>query len=238
MRILLLENEAEMARALIEVLKRHDVLADHVRTIADADGMICDGTYDALVLDRRLPDGDGLDFVAALRRRKLSVPILVLTALCSVNHRVEGLERGADDYLGKPFAIEELLARMRALQRRGPTLSDKYLNFGNLSVASQTNEISIGGSLVDFSRREYLVMEALMRRPSRIVTRSNLIESVYALEDEIESNALDAHISRIRRKLIQAGASVEIRAVRNIGYLVRSKERHAINGHAPGASQA
>ncbi|NLS00907.1 response regulator transcription factor [Rhizobium sp. P38BS-XIX] len=236
MRILLLENEAEMARALVEALKRHDVLADHVRTIADAEGMICGGTYDALVLDRRLPDGDGLDFVAALRRRKQSVPILVLTALCNVHQRVEGLERGADDYLGKPFAIEELLARMRALQRRGPTLSDKYLNFGNLSVASQTNEISIGGSLVDFSRREYLVMEALMRRPSRIVTRSNLIESVYALEDEIESNALDAHISRIRRKLIQAGASVEIRAVRNIGYLVRSKERHVSEGYAPAVS--
>ena len=223
MRILLLEDEPEMARALLEALRRRDVLADHVRTIADADAMARIGTYDVLVLDRRLPDGEGLDLVASLRQRKYPVPILVLTALGSIDHRVDGLDSGADDYLAKPFAIEELLARLRALQRRGPTLSDKYLNFGNLSVDPRSNEISIAGSVVEFPRREYLVLETLMRRPNRIVTRSNLIESVYALEDEIGSNALDAHISRIRKKLILAGAAAEIRAVRNIGYLIRAK---------------
>ncbi|NTF44495.1 DNA-binding response regulator [Rhizobium sp. AC27/96] len=223
MRILLLEDEPEMARALLEALRRRDVLADHVRTIADADAMARVGTYDVLVLDRRLPDGEGLDLVAALRQRKYPVPILVLTALGSIDHRVDGLDSGADDYLAKPFAIEELLARLRALQRRGPAISDKYLNFGNLSVDPRSNEISIAGSVVEFPRREYLVLEALMRRPNRIVTRSNLIEAVYALEDEIGSNALDAHISRIRKKLVQAGAAAEIRAVRNIGYLIRAK---------------
>lgn len=223
MRILLLEDEPEMARALLEALRRRDVLADHVRTIADADAMARIGTYDVLVLDRRLPDGEGLDLVASLRQRKYPVPILVLTALGSIDHRVDGLDSGADDYLAKPFAIEELLARLRALQRRGPTLSDKYLNFGNLSVDPRSNEISIAGSVVEFPRREYLVLETLMRRPNRIVTRSNLIESVYALEDEIGSNALDAHISRIRKKLVLAGAAAEIRAVRNIGYLIRAK---------------
>jgi DNA-binding response OmpR family regulator len=220
---LLLEDEPEMARALLEALRRRDVLADHVRTIADADAMARIGTYDVLVLDRRLPDGEGLDLVASLRQRKYPVPILVLTALGSIDHRVDGLDSGADDYLAKPFAIEELLARLRALQRRGPTLSDKYLNFGNLSVDPRSNEISIAGSVVEFPRREYLVLETLMRRPNRIVTRSNLIESVYALEDEIGSNALDAHISRIRKKLVLAGAAAEIRAVRNIGYLIRAK---------------
>lgn len=223
MRILLLEDEPEMARALLEALRRRDVLADHVRTIADADAMARIGTYDVLVLDRRLPDGEGLDLVASLRQRKYPVPILVLTALGSIDHRVDGLDSGADDYLAKPFAIEELLARLRALQRRGPTLSDKYLNFGNLSVDPRSNEISIEGTIVEFPRREYLVLEALMRRPNRIVTRSNLIEAVYALEDEIGSNALDAHISRIRKKLVLAGAAAEIRAVRNIGYLIRAK---------------
>ncbi|MBB6485726.1 response regulator transcription factor [Rhizobium lusitanum] len=223
MRILLLEDEPEMAQALLEALRRRDVLADHVRTIADADAMARVGTYDVLVLDRRLPDGEGLDLVAALRQRKHPVPILVLTALGSVDHRVDGLDSGADDYLAKPFAIEELLARLRALQRRGPTISDKYLDFHNLSVDPRSNEVSIAGSVIEFPRREYLVLEALMRRPNRIVTRSNLIEAVYALEDEIGSNALDAHISRIRKKLVQAGAEVEIRAVRNIGYLVRAK---------------
>lgn len=223
MRILLLEDEPEMARALLEALRRRDVLADHVRTIADADAMARVGTYDVLVLDRRLPDGEGLDLVATLRQRKYPVPILVLTALGGIDHRVDGLDSGADDYLAKPFAIEELLARLRALQRRGPTISDKYLIFGNLSVDPRSNEISIEGSVIEFPRREYLVLEALMRRPNRIVTRSNLIEAVYALEDEIGSNALDAHISRIRKKLVLAGAAAEIRAVRNIGYLIRAK---------------
>lgn len=212
-----------MARALLEALRRRDVLADHVRTIADADAMARVGNYDVLVLDRRLPDGEGLDLVASLRQRKHPAPILVLTALGSVDHRVDGLDSGADDYLAKPFAIEELLARLRALQRRGPTISDKYLNFGNLSVDPRSNEVSIEGTVVDFPRREYLVLEALMRRPNRIVTRSNLIEAVYALEDEIGSNALDAHISRIRKKLVLAEATAEIRAVRNIGYLIRAK---------------
>lgn len=212
-----------MARALLEALRRRDVLADHVSTISDADALARDGSYDVLVLDRRLPDGEGLNLVASLRRSKHSVPILVLTALGSVDHRVDGLDAGADDYLAKPFAIEELLARLRALHRRGPLLSDKYTRFGNLNIDPRSNEVSVAGSSIELRRREYLVLEALMRRPNRIVTRSNLIEAVYTLDDEIESNALDAHISRIRKKLAQAEATVEIRAVRNIGYLVRLK---------------
>ncbi|ANV23728.1 MULTISPECIES: response regulator transcription factor [Agrobacterium] len=223
MRILLLEDEPEMARALLEALRRRDVLADHVSTISDADVLARDGSYDVLVLDRRLPDGEGLNLVSALRRSKHSVPILVLTALGSVDHRVDGLDAGADDYLAKPFAIEELLARLRALHRRGPSISDRYAIFGNLSIDQRSNEVSVAGSILELRRREYLALEALMRRPNRIVTRSNLIEAVYTLDDEIESNALDAHISRIRKKLAQAEATVEIRAVRNIGYLIRAK---------------
>ncbi|KYB45439.1 DNA-binding response regulator, partial [Brucella anthropi] len=182
-----------------------------------------DGNYDVLVFDRRLPDGEGLNLVAALRKSKLSVPILVLTALGSVDHRVDGLDAGADDYLAKPFAIEELLARLRALRRRGTSLSDKFMSFGNLIIDPRTNQVTVLDAVIDFPRREYLALEALMRRPNRIVTRSNLVEAVYTLDDEIESNALDAHISRIRKKLAQAEATVEIRAVRNIGYLIRSK---------------
>jgi len=228
LKILLLEDEPEMTKALLEALRRHDVLADHVRTIADADAMVYTGTYDALVLDRRLPDGEGLDFVATLRQRRHPMPILVLTALGSVDHRVDGLDSGADDYLAKPFAMEELLARLRALRRRGSMVSDRNLDFGNLTIDSRSNEICVAGSAIGFSRREYLVLEALLRRPNRIVTRPNLIEAVYSLEDEIESNALDAHISRIRKKLVLAGAAVEIRAVRNLGYLIRTTMQAAI----------
>ncbi len=223
MRILLLEDEPELATALITALGRRDILVDHVRTLADADVMARFGTYDILVFDRRLPDGEGLDLIPVLRRQKVTAPILMLTALAGVQHRVEGLDCGADDYLGKPFAIEELLARLRALQRRSPTVSNACFTLGNLTLDPRSNEVSIGDRLLDLARREYLVVEALMRRANRIVTRAILVEAVYALDDEIESNALDSHISRVRRKFSAFDASVEIRAVRNVGYLLRVK---------------
>lgn len=223
MRILLLEDEPELATALITALERRDILVDHVRTLADAAVMARFGTYDVLVFDRRLPDGEGLDLIPVLRRDKVTAPILMLTALAGVQHRVDGLDSGADDYLGKPFAIEELLARLRALQRRSPTVSSQRLMFGNLTLDPRSNEVSIGDRLLDLARREYLVVEALVRRANRIVTRPILVEAVYSLDDEIESNALDSHISRVRRKFTALDASVEIRAVRNIGYLLRVK---------------
>ncbi|MCJ9750645.1 response regulator transcription factor [Neorhizobium sp. BETTINA12A] len=221
MRILLLEDEPEMAAALITALGRRDIIVDHVSTLADAELMARIGTYDVLVLDRRLPDGEGLDLIPVLRFQKNTTPVLILTALAGVDHRVEGLDGGADDYLGKPFAIEELLARLRALQRRSPTVSAERFSLGNLTVDPRSNEVAVAGGFIDLARREYLVVEALIRRANRIVTRSMLVDAVYTIDDQIESNALDAHVSRIRRKLGIAGASVEIRAVRNIGYLLR-----------------
>lgn len=223
MRILLLEDEPELAAALMTALGRRDILVDHVCTLADAALMARFETYDVLVFDRRLPDGEGLDLIPALRREKITAPILMLTALGGLQHRVAGLDAGADDYLAKPFAIEELLARLRALQRRSPIVSSAQFTLGNLTLDPRSNEVSIGGRLIDLARREYLVVEALMRRANRIVTRPVLVEAVYSLDDEIESNALDSHISRVRRKFGAGGASVEIRAIRNIGYLLRVK---------------
>lgn len=210
-----------MAAALITALRRRDIIIDHVRTLADAELMARVGTYDVLVLDRRLPDGEGLDLIPVLRAQKITAPVLMLTALGGVDHRVEGLDGGADDYLSKPFAIEELLARLRALQRRSPTVSAERFSFGNLTLDPRSNEVAVAGGFVDLARREYLVVEALIRRANRIVTRSMLVDAVYTIDDQIESNALDAHVSRVRRKLGLAGASVEIRAVRNVGYLLR-----------------
>lgn len=210
-----------MAAALITALRRRDIIIDHVRTLADAELMARVGTYDVLVLDRRLPDGEGLDLIPVLRAHKITAPVLMLTALGGVDHRVEGLDGGADDYLSKPFAIEELLARLRALQRRSPTVSAERFSFGNLTLDPRSNEVAVAGGFVDLARREYLVVEALIRRANRIVTRSMLVDAVYTIDDQIESNALDAHVSRVRRKLGLAGASVEIRAVRNVGYLLR-----------------
>lgn len=222
MRILLLEDEPEMASVLKTALERRHVIVDHVATIADAEAAAAFGPYDALVLDRRLPDGEGLDLIPKLRASRVHAPILMLTALGGLDDRVAGLDGGADDYLAKPFAVEELMARLRALQRRPAVLRSDLVAVGRLTYDFRHREAIVGDKPLELLRREQLALEALIRRPGRAVLRSTLEESVYAMDDEIGSNALDSHLSRLRRKLDEVDAGVEIRAIRNLGYLLRA----------------
>ncbi|WDZ79928.1 response regulator transcription factor (plasmid) [Ensifer adhaerens] len=222
MRILLLEDEPEMASALKAALERRQVIVDHVSTLADAEAVAELWPYDVVVLDRRVPDGEGLDLIPKLRSLGVAAPILMLTALGSINDRVAGLDAGADDYLSKPFAVEELMARLRALARRPVSLKAEQTKVGRLIYDFHHREAAVDDKPLDLLRRERLALEALMRRPGRTVLRATLEESVYAMEDEIESNALDSHLSRLRRKLDDVGAGVEIRAIRNLGYLLRA----------------
>ncbi|MBD9508721.1 response regulator transcription factor [Ensifer sp. ENS10] len=222
MRILLLEDEPEMASALKAALERRQVIVDHVATLADAEAVAELWPYDVVVLDRRVPDGEGLDLIPKLRSLGVAAPILMLTALGSINDRVAGLDAGADDYLSKPFAVEELMARLRALARRPVSLKAEQTKVGRLIYDFHHREAAVDDKPLDLLRRERLALEALMRRPGRTVLRATLEESVYAMEDEIESNALDSHLSRLRRKLDDVGAGVEIRAIRNLGYLLRA----------------
>ena len=222
MRILLLEDEPEMASALKAALERRQVIVDHVATLADAEAVAELWPYDVVVLDRRVPDGEGLDLIPKLRGLGVGAPVLMLTALGSINDRVAGLDAGADDYLSKPFAVEELMARLRALARRPVSLKAEQTKVGRLIYDFHHREAAVDDEPLDLLRRERLALEALMRRPGRTVLRATLEESVYAMEDEIESNALDSHLSRLRRKLDDVGAGVEIRAIRNLGYLLRA----------------
>ncbi|MGO4623241.1 response regulator transcription factor [Ensifer sp. 2YAB10] len=222
MRILLLEDEPEMASALKAALERRQVIVDHVSTLADAEAVAELWPYDVVVLDRRVPDGEGLDLIPKLRSLGVGAPILMLTALGSINDRVAGLDAGADDYLSKPFAVEELMARLRALARRPVSLKAEQTKVGRLIYDFHHREAAVDDKPLDLLRRERLALEALMRRPGRTVLRATLEESVYAMDDEIESNALDSHLSRLRRKLEDVGAGVEIRAIRNLGYLLRA----------------
>ncbi|MCX8572203.1 MULTISPECIES: response regulator transcription factor [Hyphomicrobiales] len=222
MRIMLLEDEPEMASVLKTALERRNVIVDHVATIADAEAAAEFGQYDAVVLDRRLPDGEGLDLIPKLRALRVEAPILMLTALGSINDRVVGLNAGADDYLSKPFAMEELMARLRALYRRPVVSRAEQVVVGRLTYDFGHHEATVGDRPLELLRREQLALEALIRRPGRAVLRATLEESVYAMDDEIGSNALDAHVSRLRRKLEEVSAGVEIRAIRNLGYLLRA----------------
>lgn len=224
MRILLVEDEPEMASALCSALVRHDMVVDHVSDIASARDVLSDRVHDVLLLDRQLPDGDGLSLIAGLRARGNPLPVLVLTARGDLADRVAGLEDGADDYLGKPFAFEELLARLRVLLRRPTTLQARVVRVGRLSFDFTHQEATVAGKRLEMPRRELLVLEALVRRTGRMVLRSFLMEAVFGLDDEIQSNALDTHVSRLRRKLAEADAGVIINGIRGFGYLLREAE--------------
>lgn len=220
MRVLLVEDEPEMASALAAALKNHDMVVDRVASLGLATEALLSNGYSAILLDRQLPDGDGLSLIPKLRAKGVQTPIIVLTARGELADRVAGLDSGADDYLGKPFAIAELLARLRAVLRRPSDLSDETLTLGHLRYHGAHRQASVAGTRLNLPRRELLVLEALLRRSGRTVPRAVLDEAVYGFDDDIQSNALDAHISRLRRKLIEANAGVEIHTVRGIGYLI------------------
>ncbi|MET4229988.1 response regulator transcription factor [Bradyrhizobium barranii] len=221
MRILLVEDEAEMAGALASALKRYDMIVDHVPTLAEAEEAISADVHAAVLLDRQLPDGDGIALIPKLRARADGVPIIVLTARGELADRVAGLDSGADDYLAKPFAVEELLARLRAVLRRPAGVQPDIIRAGRLAFDFGHREASVDGAPLELPRRELLVLEALVRRMGRTVLRSALEEAVYSFDDEIQSNALDTHVSRLRRKLAEADAHVEIHGIRGVGYLLK-----------------
>ena len=221
MRILLVEDEPELASALKTALRRHDMVVDHAASLLEAGDFAASESYDAILLDRQLPDGDGLTLVPKIRARGNATPVLVLTARSDTSDKVDGLDMGADYYLAKPFAFEELLARLRALLRRPANVQTQVIRAGDLAFDLGHREVLVRGEPLTLPRRELLVLEALLRRTGRMVQRSSLMEAVFGLDDEIQSNALDTHVSRLRRKLAEADAKVEINGVRGVGYLLR-----------------
>ncbi|TNB48119.1 response regulator transcription factor [Martelella lutilitoris] len=223
MKLLLIEDERELANALSAALGKHGIVIDHAVYLADAFELTLQNTYDAILLDRRLPDGEGLTFIPKLRRAGVDTPVIVLTARNEPMERVEGLDLGADDYLGKPFLIEELMARVRALLRRPPTLEEQTIRVGRLHIDPLHLHVMAGTVPLDLPRRELLVLQALARRKGKTVLRSTLEEAVYNYEEEIQSNALDAHISRLRKRLADADAGVTIHNIRGVGYLLREE---------------
>ena len=221
MRILLVEDEDEMATAMRAALEREGYVVDHVATLDDLGEAARLASGDVVLLDRTLPDGDGLTMIAELRRFNPGVPVIVITARGDVDDRVVGLDTGADDYLAKPFAMEEMLARLRAVRRRPSAVPLQKVQLGELIYDMSNDEALVHGLRLDLPRRELRVLAALMRRRGRTVLRAALEEAVYGFDDEIQSNTLDSHISRLRKRLAEAGADVEIHAIRGVGYLLR-----------------
>jgi two-component system, OmpR family, response regulator QseB len=223
MRLLLIEDERELATALSAALSKHGIVTDHTMHLADAHELVLQNDYDAILLDRRLPDGEGLTFIPVLRRAGNDTPIIVLTARNEPMERVAGLDFGADDYLGKPFLVEELMARVRALLRRPSGVVDQDINVGRLLVDPLNLTVKIETDTLDIPRRELLVLQALAKRKGRTVLRATLERAVYNYEEEIQSNALDAHISRLRKRLLDVEAGATIHNIRGVGYLLKEE---------------
>jgi DNA-binding response OmpR family regulator len=223
MRLLLVEDEVEMARALTAVLVQHSHVVDHMTLIEHAREALLSKVHDAVILDRQLPDGDGLGLLREMRDAGDKTPVIVLTAHNAPDDRVGGLDDGADDYLGKPFLADELMARLRAVVRRSESYTSQAFTEGNVEIDLDHQELKVDGEVVSLTRREMLVLQILVRRAGRTVLRATLEEAVYGYDDEIQSNALDSHVSRLRRKLADAGASMTIHTIRGIGYLLKGE---------------
>lgn len=221
MRILLIEDELRLAESLGKALERERFVVDHADRLATAKEAALVARFDLVLLDRTLPDGEGLSLVPTLRAASPGVRIIVLSARGAVADRVAGLDTGADDYLIKPFALDEMLARIRAVSRRPADMSGAEIRAGSLVFDLANEEVEVQGRRVNLPRRELRVLAALLKRRGRTVLRESLEQAVFGFDDEIQSNTLDSHISRLRRNLNGAGARIEIHAIRGVGYLLR-----------------
>ncbi|MDO5658419.1 MAG: response regulator transcription factor [Paracoccus sp. (in: a-proteobacteria)] len=222
MRLLLVEDEPEMAEALGAALRRHNINVDTAPSLEIAREALENNVHDVVLIDRQMPDGDGLSLVPLLRSRPRPVPSIVISALGETHQRIDGLNIGADDYLPKPFELDELLARINAVLRRAPEVLPETIRLGALEYDLHAREVRVSGAKIDLTRRELLILETLLRRPGRTVVKSALEDAVYGFDDEIQSNSLEANMSRLRRKLADAGAGVEIHNVRGVGYFIHA----------------
>ncbi|MGQ0735864.1 MAG: response regulator transcription factor [Acidobacteriota bacterium] len=224
MRILLVEDDAKLARLLRKGLEeeRHAVMV-----AGDGpEGLLFGHTYafDVIVLDVMLPGLNGLEVAQRLRQEQIRTPILMLTARDATGDVVRGLDAGADDYLTKPFAFDELLARLRALSRRGPVEPSSRLRVADLTLEPSTHRVFRGDKRVHLSRTEYVLLEMLMRQKGRVVSRATIIEAVWGVGSTIEENTLDAFIRLLRRKLTDGQPARLIHTVRGVGYTLREDE--------------
>jgi two-component system OmpR family response regulator len=221
MRVLVVDDDEETRRLLVRNLQlaSHGVKA--VESCADARDALARDRFDVVVLDVMLPDGSGIDLCSQWRKAQVDVPILLLTAKGEVKSRVLGLEAGADDYLGKPFAISELRARVNALGRRGPLRRDRSIAIGALEVDVESRTVLLDGAVLPLTARELAIVNLLAARPGRIVSREELFESVWGEASDSARASLDVLVARIRRKLGPHAAMLH--TVRGVGYRLEAE---------------
>jgi DNA-binding response OmpR family regulator len=221
MRALVLEDDERLRSIVVRTLTRGGVASDEASSIAEAEELLTLHTYDVLVLDRRLPDGDGLDVCRRARASGFRNSVLMLTAMDDAEHEVEGLAEGADDYLGKPFDLEILTARVRALLRRNEVRAPRELSAGDLRLDPGKRLAWQGAQLLSLTSREFTILELLMRSPGAVVSREEILEQAWGEREEPMSNTIDVLVGRLRRKLDCKGQPSRIETLRGMGYRLR-----------------
>ena len=221
MKLLLVEDTEKIATLISKQLTQQNFVVDHAPNLSMAREALQLSSYDVVILDRMLPDGDGVDLIKFSKKKTLNNRFLILSALGEVIEKTKGLDLGADDYLAKPFEPTELIARIRALLRRPLPVVEQVWKCGNLIFDVDSHNATIKDELLVLNRRELSVLEVLIRNVGRVVTRSQMENAIFGYDDEIQSNTLEAHVSRLRKRLIEADAGVKIHTVRGVGYMLK-----------------
>jgi DNA-binding response OmpR family regulator len=224
------EDNVKVGRFISKGLAENGFAVDVAPSAADAERLAVATQYDVIILDRMLPDQDGLQTLSLLRHRGIATPILVLSVLGSTVDKVNGLERGADDYLAKPFEFSELLARVRALLRRGRPQDGACLRYADLSMDLLSREVARGDARVKLTPREFAILEYFLRNPQRVLSRALLGEHVWGMDFDPDSNVVDVYVASLRRKLERDGGPRILQTVIGAGYVLRDPPNDA-NGH-------
>ena len=218
MRILIAEDEVATARALKVLLEKAKYSVDIVHSGTDAWDYICAGSYEVIVLDIMMPGMSGLEVLSRIRQNHIPTPVLLLTAKAEIEDRIAGLDAGADDYLPKPFATGELIARIRALGRRSENYSDSTQKVGDLVLDSNRYQMQVGAASVSLTNKEFQLMELFVLHPGYVFSTEHLMDKIWGYDTESEIDVVWTHIGYVRKKLRSIGANVEIKTIRGAGY--------------------
>jgi DNA-binding response OmpR family regulator len=219
-KVLVIEDTAKLGAAIVEAMSRSQFICELATNLREAQARVDGADYDLILLDLSLPDGDGLDFLRKLRAASVRAPVIVLTARGGLNDRISGLDDGADDYLVKPFELNEMVSRCRAILRRTDRAMADSFKVGKLLFDQRSGMVSAEGHPTHLPRRDSQLLAALMRRYGKVCTRKHLEDAVYEPNTEVSTNALEASIYRLRTFLTAAKAGVEVRTVRGVGYVL------------------
>lgn len=223
MRILLAEDEKEMSNAIVAVLKHEHYSVDAVYDGQDALDYLETGLYDGAILDIMMPKMDGVSVLKEIRKKGMDVPVILLTAKSEIDDKVEGLDAGADDYLTKPFAMKELLARLRSITRRQGEVTDNVVEFSNLKLDRATFTISTEKDSLRLANKEFQMLEMLLSNPGQIISTDQFMDKIWGYDSDTELNVVWVYVSYLRKKLSKIGAKVNIKAARGVGYLVEAE---------------